>query len=111
MKKLIATVVCVLAIAFTVPTYAATWVEAEGVVHSSGSQIFYVFDAAGNFLYSETYPTLKIERPNGTKVNGDCRLTMMACNYFKDHVGDPVWGILKIQGGWGTWQDMNSTPQ
>ena len=78
---------------------------AEGTVHSEGTATVIYLDTNGNFLYSEEWDTLKIIRPNGSKVNADCKNTGMACAALE--VGDAAIGCATCTNGWCSWDQLD----
>jgi hypothetical protein len=75
--------------------YATSFVSADGAVHS-------VWTTVSGITY------LKIERPDGSKVNADCMnsdqvtFTCQSCN-----IGDPASGFARCDGGVCTWLDLS----
>jgi hypothetical protein len=85
-------IIAVVALLCTAALYALSYVRASGHVHS------------------KTSTTLKIQRPDGSKVNADCMVSdaiRHQCNIATP--GDPAEGFAECISGWCSWIELDVT--
>lgn len=98
MRSKVIRVLAVLFLSITVygsPSYADTWVEAEGVIFAK------THNAVTGFT------TLKILRPDGSKVNADCMINdAMTVLCLEAGLGNPANGRAFCTGGFCSWIEL-----
>lgn len=95
MKKVVKNVIVIVVVALLCASalYALSYVRASGHVHS------------------KTSTTLKIQRPDGSKVNADC-MASDAVYYecLTATPGDPANGFAECNSGWCSWLTLEVSP-
>lgn len=92
--KILALVLALALCAYSV-VRADSWVEAEGVVFSKTHNS------------STGFTTLKIMRPNGSKVNADCMINdAMTVLCLNAGLGNPASGRAFCTGGFCSWTEL-----
>lgn len=91
--------------------HATSYVSADGTVFDKSTYTIVTTYACGNLTcnFSTTYQTLKIQRPDGSKVNADCMASdQILCTCQNAHIGAPASGAATCNDGSCTWTSLEA---